>query len=168
MEPLLIRPIHKTDNARIAACIRTILEELGVPRTGTAYADTSLDQMYEYYQMPGAVYYVVARGDQVLGGGGIAPLEGGAPSVCELQKMYLSEALRGMGMGTQLLQKCLHKATEFGYAQCYIETMPYMEAAQALYRKFGFTYLREPMGQTGHTSCKVWMLRSLKNPGSTE
>ena len=30
------------------------------------------------------------------------------------------------------------KAKEFGFKQCYLETMPYMTAAQKLYKKNGF------------------------------
>jgi putative acetyltransferase len=36
-----------------------------------------------------------------------------------------------------------------------------MEAAQKLYNKVGFEYLDKPLGNTGHTSCPVWMLKKL-------
>jgi putative acetyltransferase len=39
--------------------------------------------------------------------------------------------------------------------------MPYMEAAQKLYKKNGFISLEKPMGATGHYSCNVWMLKKL-------
>jgi putative acetyltransferase len=39
--------------------------------------------------------------------------------------------------------------------------MPYMEAAQKLYVKSGFEYLDAPMGDTGHCSCPVWMIKQL-------
>ena len=39
---------------------------------------------------------------------------------------------------------------------------PYpMKAAQKLYRKVGFDYIDGPMGNTGHTSCNVWLTKSL-------
>ncbi len=47
------------------------------------------------------------------------------------------------------------------YKNCYLETMPYMEAAQKLYKKNGFTNLEGPIGNTGHYSCNVWMLKKL-------
>ncbi len=164
MEEVIIRPIRQEDNAQMAAVIRGIFEDLGVPKTGTAYEDENLDTLYEFYQQPRAAYYVVAKGGQVLGGGGIASLHGGPPEICELQKMYLTEALRGKGMGRQLLQRCLEQAKAFSYASCYLETMPYMRAAQDLYKKFGFSYLDGPLGNTGHSSCHVWMQRSLETP----
>jgi putative acetyltransferase len=39
--------------------------------------------------------------------------------------------------------------------------MPYMEAARKLYAKNGFLSLEQPMGNTGHYSCNVWMLRKI-------
>lgn len=163
MEEVKIRPICPADNPKIARVIRDVLGALNVPKTGTALADDNLDALYEYYRMPGAAYYVVCRGDYLLGGGGIAPLAGGAPGVCELQKMYIAETLRGRGIGRQLLQKCLQQAGALGYSTCYLETMPYMKAAQSLYRQTGFDYLEGPLGSTGHTSCHIWMSKDLTN-----
>jgi putative acetyltransferase len=37
-----------------------------------------------------------------------------------------------------------------------------MDAAQKLYRKSGFEYLEQQLGNTGHNSCEVWMLKKLK------
>jgi putative acetyltransferase len=75
--------------------------------------------------------------------------------------MYFLPEARGLGLGIELMQKCLAKAKEFGFESCYLETMPYMEAAQKLYNKVGFEYLDKPLGNTGHTSCPVWMLKKL-------
>jgi putative acetyltransferase len=36
-----------------------------------------------------------------------------------------------------------------------------MNAAQALYKKNGFISLDKPVGNTGHYSCNVWMLKDL-------
>ena len=48
-----------------------------------------------------------------------------------------------------------------GYEFCYIETMNNMKDAQNLYKKYDFSYLDRPLGNTGHTSCPVWMLKKL-------
>jgi putative acetyltransferase len=64
-------------------------------------------------------------------------------------------------MGAKMMARCLETAVDFGFSQCYLETMPYMEAAQKLYVKSGFTYLDAPMGNTGHSSCPVWMVKKL-------
>ncbi|NCP51185.1 MAG: GNAT family N-acetyltransferase, partial [Flavobacteriales bacterium] len=48
-----------------------------------------------------------------------------------------------------------------GFESCYLETLPYMEDARKLYAKVGFETLNEPMGDTGHYSCNLWMLKKL-------
>lgn len=159
-EPI-IRPIEKKDNPDIAAAIREVLLEHGVPKVGTAYADTALDCMFETYGHPKSIYFVVSQGDVILGGAGIAPLANYDGNVCELQKMYFKAPVRGKGIGQQMMQQCLAAATKFGFEKCYIETMPYMEAAQKLYVKNGFNYIDGPMGDTGHYSCPVHMLKKL-------
>jgi len=156
-----IRKIQPQDNPQIASLIRQVLIEHDAPKVGTAYADTSLDTLSEVYEAPNSVYYIVETAEKVIGGCGIAPLENGDAAICELQKMYFAPEARGTGLAAQLLQKCLDAAKAFGYSQCYLETLPNMEAAQKLYTKFGFTYLDAPLGTTGHNSCPVWMIKNL-------
>jgi len=156
-----IREIRPDDNIGVARMVRGVLEELGVPKIGTAYADAALDDMFAQYGLPGAAYFVVEENGKIVGGAGIAPLEQGGEQICELQKMYFSREARGRGIGTKMMETCLERARQFGYVQCYLETMPYMEAAQKLYKRYGFDPIDGPMGNTGHFSCSVWMLREL-------
>src|SRR5690606_12197722 len=104
---------------------------------------------------------VAVKDGRIIGGAGIAPLENGPADTCELQKMYFLKEARGLGLGSKMMDVCLHSAVEMGYKKCYLETMPYMEGAQKLYKKSGFTYLDAPMGNTGHGSCPVWMIKQL-------
>lgn len=157
----IIREITRKDNPRVAQVIRKVLEDLGVPKVGTAYADTALDHMFENYDTPKAAYFVVEQEGEIIGCAGIAQLENYDGNCCELQKMYFLKAARGKGLGSQMMDACINAATDFGYRQCYLETMPYMKDAQKLYQKSGFEYIDAPMGNTGHFSCPVWMLKSL-------
>ena len=159
---VIIRKIEPTDNIAVAKVIRQVLIEHNVPKVGTAYADVSLDCMYETYNQKNSIYFVVEKEGKIIGGAGIAPLESGAVDTCELQKMYFLEEARGLGIGAKVMELCLESARNFGFANCYLETMPYMLAAQKLYKKYGFEYLEEPMGNTGHSSCPVWMLKKLE------
>jgi putative acetyltransferase len=158
-----IQPISQKDNSKIAEVIRTVLIEHNVPKVGTAYADSSLDSMYETYHQENTCYWVIISEDKVYGGAGIAPLENGPEGVCELQKMYFLDEVRGKGLGAAMMKTCLRFAKEQGFKKCYLETMPNMNEAQKLYKKFGFEYLDAPMGWTGHTSCPVWLLLDLDN-----
>ncbi len=157
-----IREIQPKDNVEVAQVIRKILIEIGVPKVGTAYADEALDRMYENYNVPRAAYFLVVEENKILGCAGVAQLENYDGNVCELQKMYFLEQARGKGLGAQMMHICLDRAKEFGYEEMYLETMPYMKAAQKLYKASGFEYINAPMGNTGHFSCPVWMLKSIR------
>jgi putative acetyltransferase len=161
MESITIREIQKQDNVEIAAIVRNVLMEMGAPKVGTAYADPNLDSLFEVYAVPKAIYFVVENNGKIIGGAGIKQLDNSDENICELQKMYFLPEARGLGLGKKLMDFCLEKATEFGFESCYIETMTYMEAALKLYRKSGFEYLEQQIGNTGHNSCEVWMLKKL-------
>ena len=156
-----LRPIGIRDNKLLAKVLREVLVAFGVPKTGTAYADPELDAMFEAYDKPRHTYWVVAQGNTVLGGGGIAPLLRGDAAVCELQKMYFDPQARGKGLGQRMMTQLLDQARSFGFKLCYLETMPNMIAAQKCYSANGFQYVDAPMGDTGHYSCPVWMTKSL-------
>ncbi|WP_318345378.1 GNAT family N-acetyltransferase [Flagellimonas baculiformis] len=156
-----IREIKPEDNEQVAKVIRKVLEDMGVPKVGTAYADKALDDMYKEYDVPRATYFVVEHEGNIIGCAGIAQLQNYEGNVCELQKMYFLEEARGKGIGSEMIQICLQRAKEYGFDECYLETMPYMEAAQKLYKKNGFEYIDAPLGNTGHYSCPVWMLKKL-------
>lgn len=157
----IIRQIKKEDNEAVAQLIRSVFDEMEIPKTGTAYEDPYLDLMFEEYNKPRSVYYVIEKENKIIGCCGIAPLENGDSKICELQKMYFLPETRGLGFGTKMMEKCLEAARNFDFEKCYIETMPFMHAAQKLYIRSGFKYLEAPLGNTGHSSCPVWMLKEL-------
>ncbi|WP_299122348.1 GNAT family N-acetyltransferase [uncultured Winogradskyella sp.] len=160
-DTIVIREIESEDDSKIAKAIRSVLIEMGVPKVGTAYEDLALDCMTETYNKPNKVYFVVAKGNLILGGAGVSPLDNYEGNVCELQKMYFMPEARGKGLGSKMMAKCLEFAKQVGFEQCYLETLPYMEDARKLYRKVGFRGLENPMGNTGHYSCTEWMLKDL-------
>ncbi|MEE9363332.1 MAG: GNAT family N-acetyltransferase [Cellulophaga sp.] len=161
MNTAIIREIQLADNAEVAKVIRKVLVDMGVPKVGTAYADTALDHMFENYDVPKATYFVVEEAGRIIGCAGVAQLENYDGNVCELQKMYFLNEARGKGLGSKMMKICLDYAKKYNFESCYLETMPYMEAAQKLYKKTGFVYIDASMGNTGHFSCPVWMLKKL-------
>lgn len=160
---MIIREIQPQDNEQIANVIRQVFISDDYPKTGTAFADLQLDFMFETYDKPKSIYFVVEIDGKIVGGAGVSQLDDSDENICELQKMYFLQEARGKGVGFQMIQKCLTKAKEFGYEKCYLETLPEMLAAQSLYKKVGFEYLCEPLGGTGHTSCPVWMIKDLNS-----
>ena len=161
MENYSIRKIEIKDNQFVAELIRAVFDELNIPKVGTAYEDVYLDFMFEEYNKPKSVYFVVESKGRIIGSAGIAPLENETETICELQKMYFLPETRGLGIGSQMMELCLQAAKNFGFEKCYLETMPFMLDAQKLYKKIGFEYICSPIGSTGHVSCPIWMLKDL-------
>ncbi|HZW63009.1 MAG TPA: GNAT family N-acetyltransferase [Flavobacteriaceae bacterium] len=158
---VLIRKILPEDNTAIETIIRNVFPEFNLPLTGTAYADAETPKMFESYQGKKEVYFVIEIDGVVCGGAGIKPLNGYEASVCELQKMYYKPEIRGKGYGKLLFDQCLSAAKTMGYQKCYLETASQLKAAIQLYEKFGFTHLDKPLGNTGHFSCGIWMIKEL-------
>jgi len=156
-----IREIQFNDNLQIETVIKSIFIELQLPLTGTVYEDVETTQMFESYQEKNAIYFVIEEEGQVKGGAGIKALSSEVSSICELQKMYIAPEIRGKGYGKPLLERCLEAAKSMGYTQCYLEILPELQTAQKLYEHYGFEYINTSMGNTGHNSCDVRMLKSL-------
>lgn len=158
-----IRTIQPSDNPQIAHIIRQVSEEFGLAAdAGFAVGDSILDQLSTVYSSIGSHYWVITNSQgQIFGGGGVAPLKG-APHILEIQKMYFSPQIRGMGFA----QKILELAFAFSKTQhidtCYLETTANLFQAVKLYEKMGFVHLKHPLGHTGHShACEIWMKKSV-------
>ena len=149
----MVRPIRAEDNAELAFIIRAVMPEFGAGGEGFAIHDREVDDMFSAYSRARSAYFVCELDGEVVGGGGIAHLDGGNADTCELKKMYFLPEARGMGAGQMVLKKCLETARAFGYTYCYLETFNTMTAAMRLYEKNGFEKITGPLGNTRHFAC---------------
>ena len=161
MDDFEVRTIQKEDNAALAKIVRNTLAEFGANHPGTVYFDPTTDSLFELFKKPGSIYYVALINKKIVGGGGVFPSDGLPAKTCELVKMYLLPEARGQGIGRKLIELCITFAEKSGYAQIYIESMPELKKALSVYEQFGFHYLKQPLGNTGHFGCSVWMLKKL-------
>lgn len=158
-----LRPIQASDNAALAAIVRTVSAEFGLAASqGFAVADTVLDDLYRVYSQDGAAYWVlVDEVGVVVGGGGVAPLAG-AEGILEIQKMYFLPSARGQGAARALLQRCFAFGAQCACHGFYLETTANLKQAITLYEQQGFAYLAQPLGNTGHSgACEIYMHRPL-------
>jgi len=156
-----IRLIEPSDNAEIYQIIRSVFEELDIAKPGTAYFDSYLPYLYETYTTSLSAYFVAEINGEIVGGAGIFPTEGLEKDTCELVKMYLSNKARGLGIGKQLMNVCLEKAKELNYRKVYLETLPELKTALKMYEKFGLKFINESLGNTGHHSCSIRMIKEI-------
>lgn len=156
-----IRNISPGDNAMLSKIVKATLAEFGANHPGTVYYDPTTDNLFELFQKERAAYNVAEVNGKIVGGGGIYPTDGLPGDTCELVKMYLLPEARGLGLGKLLIEKCIEEAKENGFKNIYLETMPELKQALNVYAKFGFEYLKGPMGNSGHTGCSLWMLKKI-------
>ena len=159
MKNIIIRLIEPADNPAIASVIKNAMIELDAAKEGTIFTDPTLDNMFENYQDERSEYYVAEFNGKVIGGAGIRQLDGTKDNICELQRMFLNSDARGKGIGRLLMEKSMEFAKSANYSACYLETLPKMTSAVAMYHKFGFNDIDNSMGCTGHFGCNYWMLK---------
>ena len=156
-----IRKVSAADNKAIAVIIRSVLAEFKANKPGTVYYDPTTDDLFTLFQIPRSAYFVATINDKIVGGSGVYPTPNLPDGCCELVKIYLSPAARGKGIGKALMQRCFNTAKELGYINMYLETMPELSTAVGMYEQMGFTYLKGPLGNSGHFGCDIWMIKEL-------
>jgi putative acetyltransferase len=151
------RKIKKEDNAPLAEMIRRVFREFKIDKPGTVYTDPSTDTLFELFQAPGSIYWIAEEQGRIIGGCGIFPTEGLPIGCAELVKFYLAQDARGKGIGRELMQKSITSAKEKGYTSIYLESFPELSRAVSMYEKAGFKKLEQPLGNSGHFACNLWM-----------
>jgi putative acetyltransferase len=159
---LSIRTIRKSDNTALARIVRDVLTEFHANKPGTVYFDPTTDNLYDLFRHERSAYFVAEADGTIAGGAGFYPTEGLPADTCELVKMYLIPAVRGSGLGRTLLEKCFQGAKSAGFSKMYLETLPELSRALHVYEKAGFTYLENPLGNSGHFGCDRWMIKTLE------
>lgn len=156
-----IRQIKKEDNLSLATMIREVFHEHDAPQQGTVYSDPTTDNLYDLFQTEKSMLWVAEIDNEVVGCCGIYPTIGLQKNCVELVKFYLSAKSRGKGIGKTLMEKSIESAREFGYSELYLESLPIYSKAVSIYEKQGFVKLDKPLGDSGHTTCDIWMLKQL-------
>ncbi len=156
-----IRKVKKEDNVPLANMIRKVFVEFDAPRTGTVFSDPTTDRLYELFQTENSLLWVAEIDHEAVGCCGIYPTIGLPENHVELVKFYLSAQWRGRGIGKLLMEKSIASARAIGYSALYLESLPDFSTAVRMYEKQGFVTLQQPLGDSGHTSCNIWMLKQL-------
>ncbi|MCL1602790.1 GNAT family N-acetyltransferase [Succinatimonas hippei] len=157
-----IRSIAAKDDAAIAKIIRTNLQHFHLDIPGTAYFDPELDHLSTFYaeRSDKRAYFIVTNeDDKVVGGVGFAEFEG-LPKCAELQKLYLDETVKGLGLSKEMMKIVEVCAKKLGYEQLYLETHTNLAVAVCLYEKLGYESVPQPV-PTVHTTMNRFYLKKI-------
>ena len=157
-----LRLVQPADNPVLAQLIKAVFIEYNAPKEGTVYSDPTTNKLYDLFLEEKSVLWVAEDNNgKIVGCCGIYPTEGLPENCAELVKFYISSEGRGKGFGKELMSQSILSAKEMGYSKIYIESLPEFANAVRIYEKQGFEKLAEPLGNSGHTSCDIWMLKEL-------
>jgi putative acetyltransferase len=87
------------------------------------------------YARPAGRLLLAESQGQALGVIALRPLPAGD---CEMKRLYVRPAGRGLGLGRQLTAALIEEARAVGYKKILLDTLPTMSEAQQLYRSLGF------------------------------
>ena len=151
--------IKECHNSQMASVVRTNLEKAGLDIPGTAYFDKSLDSLSAYYGQEDRKYFVLLKEKAVIGGVGFAPFEM-FDNCAEMQKLYLDDSVKGLGLGYKLVEKIEEEIRKAGFRTVYLETHHSLQAAVHLYLKCGYKEIERPDGVV-HSTMDLFFTKEL-------
>lgn len=132
---LTIRPASNHDLGSIVKLVFGVLREFGLKPDPSA-TDSDLEDIEANYLQRGGLFEVIEdRDGNLLGTVGVFPID---EDICELRKMYFVPEIRGLGLGSYILQRAVNQAKELGFKRMVLETSSKLLAANRLYVRFGF------------------------------
>ena len=118
-----------------AALFRAYAKSLPVDLAPQGFSE-ELRSLPGSYAPPTGELLLAKRGDHVLGVIGLKAHE--PPKVAEIKRLFVRPQARRIGVGKALITAILKTASQCGYREVKLDTLPQMGEAIALYTSFGF------------------------------
>lgn len=137
--PFAIRPARTEDDVRaVVDMVRAYAASLAVDLCFQDFGAEIAAMPGKYAPPDGELLLARNTGGLPLGCVGLRPLADAG--VCEMKRLYVAPAGRGLGLGLgrALVEAVVGEARRIGYQEMRLDTLPSMAEALALYRTAGF------------------------------
>ena len=146
--PLVIDAQSPADITKVRELFVEYQRALGVDLCFQAF-DQELASLPGRYARPSGRLLLANHGESVLGVVGLRALDA---ADCEMKRLYVRPAGRGLGVGRLLTTTLIDEARLAGYRRMLLDTLPGMTEAQRIYRSMGFReiapYCENPIAGT--------------------
>ena len=95
-------------------------------------------------------WFIVKCNNEIAGYASIYPTELNGTPVVKLDKLYLRECFRKLGVGKQLLMYIVQEAQNAGVTKLILNVNKYNTSAQAAYKRWGFTLAKSEVNDIGN------------------
>lgn len=119
--------------------------------------EAELKDPLQKYGPPKGVLYLALWNNEAAGCIALMPLQ--EDGVCEMKRLYVRPVFRKHQIGKALVEQLLKDAVQLGYATMKLDTLQKLEAAIALYKRYGFVettaYYENPLSQVVYMQKKL-------------
>ncbi|KAK2076156.1 hypothetical protein QBZ16_001088 [Prototheca wickerhamii] len=143
---MTVRPACSVELARtpqdmrdVAMLFQEYANALGVDLYGLQGFQSELDSLPGKYSPPhGELFLSRDAHGKPLGCVAVKALPSKEES-CELQRLFVQPSARGLGLGRKLLAAAIDRARAAGYKTMYLDSLPTLQSALAIYEDAGFS-----------------------------
>lgn len=153
-----LRRAVEGDAPQIAAVLQASFEEYRPLYTPEAFAATALSPDGVLKRMREGPVWLTTLDDSPVGTASVVVTTEG----CYIRGMAVTPAARGLGLARRLLEAIERFALEQGTQRLYLSTTPFLDAAIALYERYGF--VRAGHGPTELFGTPLFTMTKLLKP----
>ncbi len=108
--------------------------------------DEELNNLENKYGLPNGRLYLAYCDNELAGCIGLKKID---DKNCEMKRLYVRTKFRGKHIGDFLVKNIIKEAKEIGYSYMLLDTLPFLQNAVHMYKKYGFyeinSYNNSPM-----------------------
>jgi ribosomal protein S18 acetylase RimI-like enzyme len=155
----VVLDVRDPEHPHARACIEAYFAEIGDRFESGFDPSVSRPALASEMRLPAGLFLVATLHGDAVGCGGLK-LHGRSPA--EIKRMWVSPAVRGLGVGRRLLAELESRAVEYGARAVVLDTNRVLTEAIAMYRSAGY---REVAAFNDEPYAHHWFRKNLSARG---